>query len=147
MARLEGSICIANVATGTAAKTILQLIAPANHRLALKNVKLSSRGVTASDPAILIEIVRQTTAGTMTSLTPKKLSDLSATAETLQATAQHTATVEPTTTDILDTISIPAAGGAYIWSGEIVVPGGGRVALRATTGTTQNVDASMGYEE
>src|SRR6187200_1914628 len=87
------------VVTGTAAKTLLQLVAAANHRFVVKEIAVSFAGTSATDPPVLIEVLRQTTAGTMTALSPVKAND--ADEETLQTTAQHTAIVEPTAGDIL----------------------------------------------
>jgi hypothetical protein len=88
----------AQISTGTSLKTILQLVAAAQHRVRNVYFSISFEGVTPTDAPIQVRILKQTTAGTMSSLTLVK--DCPADDETLQTTAQHTATVEPTAGDV-----------------------------------------------
>jgi hypothetical protein len=146
MANIKGSVSISGVATGTAAKTILQIVAAANHRVIVPGFVVSFAGTVATDAPVLVELLRQTTAGTMSAATPVKTN--SADDETLQTTAQHTSTGEPTAGDILFKMYIhPQSGGVIVLPDPIVVPGGTRLGLRVTVGTSQTMAATLPFEE
>lgn len=118
----------AQVATGTAAKTILQVVAASNHRVVLNKIVVSFEGVTVTDAPIQVRVLRQTTAGTMSALTLVKDGD---TAETLEVTAQHTASAEPTAGDVLESQMVhPQSSRVFV--GPYVVPGGGRLGVEVT---------------
>ena len=148
MAGIKAVAQTAEVSTGTSKKTILQLVAAANHRVLVKELSISFDGTSNTAAPILVEIARQSTAGTMTSLTPAKV-DLDGD-ETLQTTAQHTATAEPTETDVLMAENVHPQGG-YTWqapfAGEIVINGGDRLGLAVTAGASVNAVARLGFEE
>lgn len=113
MAGLRFRAVTGQIATGTSAKTIAQIVAASNHRVLVDEVHISFEGVTSTDAPIQVRILKQTTAGTMSALTlvKKNASD----DETLQTTAQHTSTGEPT------------AGDVYF--SQLVHPQGGRLSL------------------
>jgi hypothetical protein len=130
------------------AKTVLQLIAPTNHRLKLLRWKVSFDGISTTAEPVKVVLMRQTTAGTMTSLTIRKADD--SIAETLQATAQHTATAEPTSGEILDAVDIHPQSGyesTYNLGQEDIVGGGDRVGIVCTAPAGVNVIAQIRYEE
>jgi|WetSurSiteA1Bulk_404760.scaffolds.fasta_scaffold28621_2 hypothetical protein len=132
------------------AKTVLQLAAPANQRLKIMRWGLYFDGVSASDAPVYVRLLRQTSAGTMSSLSIVK-NDASI-PETLQATAFHTATgTEPTASDVIDSINIHPQGGGYevIFpvGQEVIVSGGGRLGIECTAGASVNVTSKMVYEE
>lgn len=134
------------LSTGTA-KTVIQLVAPTNQRLLLKRWGVFFDASSPSLEPVQVVLMRQTTAGTMSSLTPTKIGVYT---ETIQATAQHTATAEPTSGDILDVAEVhPQSGYEVIFplGDEIVVPGGGRVGIVCTAPAGVNVRAKFGYEE
>jgi hypothetical protein len=122
-------------ATATATKTMLQIVAAANHRVRVDYVDISGKGISATDAPVLWEVCRQTTAGTMTALTVG-LRDALAT-EAVQTTAQRTATAEPTTTTILAGSFIHPQRSYRIY-GPWIVPGGGKLGVRANTPTQAN---------
>src|SRR4051812_42852825 len=95
MAGLYFSAVTGEVVTGTSQKTILQLVAATNTRVKVREWSFSFIGTSNTAQPIRCQLMSQTDAGTMTSLTLKKR--ISADSETLQTTAQHTATAEPTT--------------------------------------------------
>src|SRR5262249_36787477 len=100
------------VSTGTSAKTLMQIVAAANHGVPIDEVSISFQGTSNSASPIRVRVLRQTTTGTMSALTPVK--DPDDTDETLQTTAQHTATAEPTASDVLiEEYVHPQAG--YTW--------------------------------
>jgi len=135
--------------SASTAKTVLQLVAPSNQRLKLLRWGLYFDGSSATDSPVYIRLLRQTTAGTMTSLSIVK--NNSGDSETLQGTAQHTATVEPTAGDVVDSINVHPQGGGYevIFpvGQEIIIPGGGRIGIECTAGASVNVTAKFIYEE
>lgn len=149
MAGVRLAAVTGEIATGTSTKTILQLVAAANHRVVVREIRASFKGVSASATPVLVEVLRQTTAGTMSALSPVKLN--SADDETLQTTAQHTATAEPTAGDVVLAAEVHPQGGLFAWvapfGGELVVPGGERLGLRVTAGATVNCIAMMSVEE
>jgi hypothetical protein len=118
----------AQVATGTSAKTILQIVAASNHRVVLNTIVVSFEGVTVTDAPIQVRVLRQSTAGTMSALTLVKDGD---TAETLEVSAQHTASAEPTAGDVLESQMVhPQSSRVFV--GPYVVPGGGRLGVEVT---------------
>lgn len=143
MAGLKGRANTAQVATGTSAKTILQLIAASNHRVLVPRITVSFEGITSTDAPIQVVVMRQSTAGTMSSLTPSKENDSDD--ETLQTTAAHTASAEPTSGDILETQLIhPQGRGAF---GPFVIKGGGRLGVVVTASVSVDCVVSAQFEE
>lgn len=135
------------VTSGTSAKTILQAVAASNHRVKIKRWGITCKGVVATDSPVLVRLLRQTTAGTMTALTPKKLGDYT---EAVQTTAQHTATGEPTAGDVLAIREVHPQAGYYEilpFGDEIVIPGGGRVGIEVTAGVSISVVPEIVMEE
>lgn len=121
--------------TASTAGTILQLIAATNVREMVEEVAVTFNGITPTDPGILVEILTQTSAGTMSSLTPGKVNSLDT--ETLQLTAQHTAAAEPTPGTILySAYANEQTGWEFLWrpGKEQPIPGGTRLGVRCTPG-------------
>ncbi len=148
MAGRNGIAKVTGVVTGTSAKTLLQVVAATNHAVEIAEVAIAFHGTSATAEPILVELLRQTTAGTMTSLTPVKGDD--GVSDTLDTTAQHTSTSEPTAGDILRAWTIhPQFGIVYQPSvdAKIVVPAGGRVGLRVTAAADVNADAYIVFVE
>lgn len=143
MAGLRVRANTAQVATGTSLKTIMQIVAAANHRVVIPQISVSFEGVTTTDAPIDVQIMRQSTAGTMTSLTLTKDNDSDD--ETIQTTAQHTATVEPTAGDVLARKLVHPQGRADF--GPFVVKGGGRLGITTTAGVSVDCIVSALIEE
>lgn len=148
---MAGLICIAQTAevalTAATAKTVIQLVAPTNQRLKLKRWGVFFDGITSGDAPVQVRLLRQTTAGTMSSLTPVKQV---AGSETVQATAQHTATAEPTAGDVLDAAEVhPQSGYEVIipFDMPIEIPGGGRIGVECTAPNAVNVRAKLVFDE
>ena len=138
----------AQISTGTSAKTLVQVIAASNHRVLLTEVQIAFEGVSATDAPIQVDILRQTDAGTMSALTLVKAN--SSDSETLEVTAQHTSTGEPTSSDVLlRTFIHPQSAYRAIVSREnaIVIPGGGRVGIRVTAANSVDAIVTIGGEE
>lgn len=133
----------AQVATGTSLKTIMQIVAASNHRIVIPIISVSFEGISATDAPIDVQIMRQSTAGTMSSLTLAKDND--ADDETIQTTAQHTATAEPTAGDVLARKLVHPQGRADF--GPFVVKGGGRLGITTTAGVSVDCVVSALIEE
>ncbi len=129
----------AAVSTGTSAKTVLQVVAASNHALWIDEIGISFEGVDTVGTPIKVDICRQSTAGTSSALTPVKDPDDSD--ETLQITARHTATAEPTTGDIIMSEYVHPQSG-YFWQAplgrRIKVGGGDRLGVRVTAAASVN---------
>jgi len=148
MAGRIGTAKIAGVATGTSVKTLIQLIAASNHAIKIRQVSIGFHGTSATAEPIKVELKRQTDAGTMSSLTPVKGDD--SCGDTLDTTAQHTATAEPTAGDILWNMPVhPQAPLIWEppWDAPIVVGAGDRIGLAVTAGADVNCDATIIFEE
>lgn len=134
--------------TAATAKTILQLVAPSNHRLKVQGWGVYFDGVDGAGAPVVVKLARQSTAGTMSALTPTKQDD--SLAETLQATAQHTATAEPTTGDTLKQVNVHPQSGyeeACPFGQEYIVGGGDRVGIVCTAPAGVNVIGWIRFEE
>lgn len=149
MAGLRLSAQTGLIVTGVVKKTLLQLVAPANHRLLVKEISVSFNGVTSTAKPILVQIHRQSTAGTMSALTPVKIN--TGDDETALSSAQHTATVEPTTGEEVMGENVHPQGGSFLWQapfgGEIVIKGGERLGIAVTAAATTNAKVRIIYDE
>lgn len=149
MAAFQGIAQTAEVALAAAtAKTVVQIVAPSNHRLKILGVGLFFDGTSPTAEPVQVELARQSDAGTMSALTPVKRDD--SIAESLQTTAQHTATAEPTTGDVIDSWQVHPQQGweqFYPFGQEPIVGGGDRAALICTAPATVNVRAKLIFEE
>lgn len=148
MAARHGIAKIVGVATGTAVKTLLQLVAAANHAIEITEISISFHGVNNTHEPITVELLRQTTAGTMSSLTLVKADDSNG--DTFDTTAQHTATVEPTGGDVVRTYAVHPQTGAVIPITDrapIIVGAGDRIGLRVTAANDVNADAYVCFSE
>jgi len=126
----SGEVAIAN------GKTLLQIVAATNDRLRIQGWGVAIKGTSATDPPVLMQVVRQSTAGTMTAGTVAKKND--ADPETVQTTAQVNATVEPTTGVVVESFEVHPQTGYrvfYPMGQEIIVPNGERLGFKATSAT------------
>lgn len=136
-------LCLAKVsdialATSAAAKTILQLKAPSNVVLEVRELEVSFDGISATDDTVLCEALRQTTDGTPntnTGATVVKCNDsYSESVQSTVATSTGNWTSEPTASDIVwvERVHTQRARIVKFAPGELVVKGGGRIAIRCT---------------
>ena len=148
MSDLFGVAATAAVAlTAATARTVVQIATPANIRAKVLGWGVAFDGVSATAVPVRVRLLRQTSAGTMSSLTPTKTTTR---AETLLVTAQHTATVEPTAGDIIDTLNVHPQQGYEVRctpGQEHVVGGGGWIGIECTAPATVNVIAKIFFEE
>lgn len=134
----------------SATETLIQIVAPTNHRLKVLAWGVFFSGVVVTNPSIRCELVRQSTAGTSSANTPKKWDD--SLAETLQTTARDAFTVEPTTGDVLDIKGVhPQSGYEIIYplGQEPPVGGGDRMGVRVITpaGVSPTAKAYIRFDE
>jgi hypothetical protein len=128
-------------------KTILQIIAPANHRVKVKSWKVSFDGVSETAAPVECVLMRQTTAGTVTANTPLQKRPVS---ETIQVTAGDNASAEPTSSDIIDSMEVhPQSAYEKVWvpGDEPVIGGGGRLGIVCTAPANVNVRGAIEFEE
>lgn len=140
--------CTAEIAlTAATAKTVIQATAPSNIRVKITGWGVAFDAVDPNAEPVQVAIYRQTTAGTMTSLSPVSTNACS---ETVQTTASHTATAEPTNSNLLDAFEVHPQSGyekLYPLGSEIIIPGGGRVGIVCTAPAGVNVRAKFFMEE
>jgi len=148
MARRFGIAQQAGITTGTSKKTLIQLIAADNHAVAVIEFGVSFDGTSNTDTPILVQLIRQTDAGTMSSLTPVKADDSNG--DTLDTSAQHTATAEPTSGDILESYRVHPQTGivkAFNRDTELIVGAGDRLGLVVTAAVSVTAEAFIKFEE
>ena len=136
------------ITTGTSLITLIQVVGASNHGVLVKEWSISFQGTSNTASPILVKVMRQTSAGTMTSLTPVK--DPAGTTETLQTTFQHTATAEPTASDVLfEEYVHPQTG--YTWQApfgqSVKVDGGTRLGITCTAAASTSATVRMVCEE
>ena len=138
-------------AASAAAMTVLQVVAGSTVRPLVKAWEVSFDGADSTMTPVLVELIRQTTAGTSSALTLVKHDEAS---EPAISTALRTFTAEPTAGDILASVYLSPAGGIYSYQfplgDEPVVAASGRIGLRGTTvagSGTPNVAAWMKFLE
>lgn len=136
------------ITTGTSAKTLLQLVAASNHKVLVDEISISFNGTSNTAEPIKVDVLRQTTAGTMSSLTLVK--DPDDWDETIQTAAQHTATAEPTAGDVLMSEHVHPQQG-YTWQApfgrQIAIGGGDRLGVRVTAAASVSAIVRASGEE
>jgi hypothetical protein len=148
MAARRGIAQQAGIASGTSAKTLVQLIAATGQTIQLIEVGVGFHGTNNTHEPVLVQLVRQSTDGSMTALTPVKADD--GIGNALTTTARHTATVEPTATDVIRSWTVhPQTGFVYQAHdlAPIIAASGGRIGLKVTAANNVNVDVYMCFVE
>jgi len=132
------------IATGTAVRTMWQILAAANHRVYVDKIDVSFKGIVVTDAPIFVRVLRQTTAGTGGDvMTPTKSSGDS---ETLLLTGLSLIdSSEPTAGDVLDSGEVhPQTARRF---GPYWVPGGTRLGVEVTAGASTTCIVSGSGEE
>ena len=149
MAAFDFSATTTEIAlTAATAKTVLQIVAAANHRVRGKGWGVFFDGTSTTAEPVQVRLLRQTTAGTMSALTLTKRDD--SIADTLLTTAQHTATAEPTAGDVLEVVEVHPQQSYEKWwpmGSEIIIGGGDRLGVECTAPAGVNVRAVFYGEE
>lgn len=146
MARYTAAV--EGVASGTSAKTLLQIVAGAQ-RCGVYGIRISCKGVASTAVPVRFRLVRQTTAGTTGGTAT--IGSVDSSGVTATATANITfSSTEPTSGDLLFTQEVhPQTGMAeYIPLGdEIVIPASGRLGLTVTAAATVDVTVQLYWRE
>jgi len=149
MAGVGLKVVSGEIATGTSEKTLVQVVAASNHAVLVNSISVSFKGTSNTGAPIEVEIARQSDAGTMSSLTPVKSPDDQD--ETLQTTAQHTATSEPTKGNVLARELVhPQTGHTCAFKAlnqPIKIGGGDRLGVIVTAGADVNAVVTVDAEE
>lgn len=149
MAAFQGQAVSPSEALAAAtAETVLQLVAATNHRIKLLGFSVAFDGASTTAVPVLVELVRQSTAGTSSACTPTKRDD--SIADTLLTTARQQCTVEPTTGDIMEEWLVHPQQGIVIMyplGMEPICGGGDRIGIRATAPAVVNCRVAMIFEE
>lgn len=137
------------LSTGVVTKTLLQIEAPANTRVKVLQWSISFKGTSNTDPPVFVEVLRQASAGSMTSNTPRKWH--SGDNETIQTNVTDNATSEPSSSDLLISEEVHPQTG-YTWpmpDGEtpLEIRGGERLGFRVTTSVDQTAVVRVIAEE
>lgn len=136
----------AEIQTGATIKTLVQILAAAQHPILVHEIGVSFQGIITTGEPGLVRLLRQTTAGTMAALTV--VTEDPGRDETIQTSAQHTATAEPTAGNVLRSWMVhPQSGLAYIPKRPILVQGGGRLGIDVTFAATIGAFAYIIFEE
>lgn len=129
--------------TAASTKTLAQIVTTTNMRSYLCGWGVSFNGNDATKAPILVDVLRQTTAGTSSALTIVEADTGNTNPVT---TALQTFTVEPTAGDILWSMYFTPVGGGIdisLYPGdEFVLPPSTRIGIRVTTGTGVANDAA-----
>jgi hypothetical protein len=138
----------------TGAKTVLNVIAGANQPISLIQWGISMDGVTATAVPAVVELCQSTqaTAGTSAGSVPTIL-QLTGRAVTIQPTAGHNYTAEPTALSIIEQYYVPQYMGGFVMQYPLGTEpetdlSGGTVkalAIRINTTATVNVRAYMRF--
>ncbi len=140
----------AAITTGTAIKTMLQLLAATNQRVKVGELSMSFNGTSNTNAPIYVEAVKQTSAGTFTNTTTLAKED-AAYAETIQTVGKDTASAEPTDSGavLLAEYVHPQTG--FLWQapfgGEMIIVGAGRLGFRQTATVSVSAGSRAVCEE
>jgi hypothetical protein len=151
MARIRFAVHSAGeVALVTAtAKTVVQVIAATNTRVAVRGYSVSFDGVAGDGEPVVVDVMRQTDGGSGSSAATVAKDDPGG-SETLQTTGIKGPTSEPSASTILRQYNIHPQTGAewrLAFDEEIIIAGGGRLGLRCTAPAGVNALASFFCEE
>jgi len=135
------------VAAGVA-KTVLQVATPATRRAKCLEIGVGFESVSATDGPALVELVRQTNAGTGTAAT--LVADDEGDPAALSS-AKHTMTVEPTGPTVLRQWIVPVQSGEFVYQcpagDEVKMAVSGFLGLRVTCPQNQTCDPYMKIQE
>jgi hypothetical protein len=139
--------CTEEALAAATAETIIQLVAASNHRIRVLGWGVFFDGTSATGEPVQVRLLRQTSAGTSSALTP--VANIPIT-ETIQTTALQDFSAEPSASDVLDVIECHPQGGYEKWfppGYEILVAGGARIGIECTAPAIVNVRAKFFFEE
>ena len=139
------------IATGvalvaTTPKTVLQIATPSTIRARASLLSIQFDGITAGNVPGLVELLRQTSSGTGTAVTPVA-TDSAAPASLVTALKNHT--VEPAGTTAVDSWTVSPNGGSllipFYGFDQPVLPVSGFLGIRCTFANAVNVTAELTF--
>jgi hypothetical protein len=149
MANLQFSAQISEQALNNdAVETLIQLAAPANHRVKILRWGVFFDGTQPRNEPVQIRLLRQISSGTADALSLVKLDD--SISETVQTEARYNFTSEPTGSSVIESYNIHPQQGIfvpYVLGQEIIVGGGGRLAIDCNAPNDVNARAFIIGEE
>lgn len=106
----------ADVALAVAtAKTVVQIATPATRRAWIKEAQISFKSVTSTDVPVLVQLRRQSTAGTATAIASANIAPDVEGHPAALSSANENATVEPTTGVVVKEWEITPIGGVLVY--------------------------------
>lgn len=130
-------------------KTIVQVVPGTNTPVRVVEIGVSFNGVTTTDVPVLVQLLRQTTAGTSSALT--FVADQESSGKSVVATGLKTFTAEPTTGNILRDWYVTPIGGLFVLQfplGREIDALTSRIGLRCNAPTSAvSVNAYISFEE
>lgn len=140
--RLQAQVTVGSASTTPL--TLMQVVAPSNHRIKIEKIEIAFDGVNATSIPIQVEVLLQTTAGTSSSLTATALPPVGT--ETPQTTFLKTFTAEPTASTVLECRFVhPQSGTVFTFppGRELWVSGGTRLGVRVNNTYTTAVSKTV----
>jgi len=132
------------VATGTALKTLAQVRAASNHGVTIYGATVSFEGTSATDPPILVELVRSDADGTKSD---KALTETDPNhPDTLQSTGHENFSAEPGNPVVI-TQKYVHPQGSYTFPYPVHVAGGKAFGVRVTAGVDVGARVHLRGEE
>jgi hypothetical protein len=130
------------------AKTVLQIAAPATRRGKVKEVGISFDGTNSAADPVEVVLMRQSTAGTMTSQTPTPRQDGDPAA---LFSGSRNASAEPTPGNVIGRWLVSPAGGLFViqypQGDEPEIAASGRVGLVCNSPAAVNCQAYIVHQE
>jgi hypothetical protein len=130
------------------AKTVIQLVTGATRKIWIKEMAIGFKSVTATDVPVLVQLVRQSTAGTMTANTPAP--DVEGHPAAI-STAQEAATAEPTSGVVVKEWLITPIGGQLVYQlplgDEVEMAVSSKLGLLVTAPQAQSCRAYIKFNE
>lgn len=149
MARNLGSLEGGAIAVAAGVReTLLQLVAPTNIRVVIVGYGIGGTGTSNTETPGVVNVQRQTSAGTSSAQTPLQTQDTIT--EALQSTGRDLFTVEPSLGDLLRRHTIHPQAALDLrdsFSREIIIGSAGRVGISVDYAQAQTVEAYMEFEE
>jgi hypothetical protein len=153
---MSGKLCSLTTNAGAVAlaaatpKTVLQLLTTSGTnfpRALVKKWSICFDGATSTAVPVVVKLIRQSTAGTGTGVTPVAVGD---SADAILSTGAYNFSAEPTSGSVLAVLEVhPQSGYTEIFplGMEIVVPAGGRLGIVVTAPAIVNCHATIWFEE
>lgn len=150
MAGLRFRSVPAAITTGTAIKTMIQLLAATNQCVKVGELSMSFNGTSNTNAPIYVEAVKQTSAGTFSNTTTLVKEDAGR-AETIQTVGKDTATIEPTDAGAVTLAEYVHPQTGFLWQApyaqEMFIVGAGRLGFRQTAANSVSAGVRMVAEE